>query len=116
MNDITQLLERAVQGEDAAANQLMPMIYEQLRSIAHRQLLQERPGRTLQTTALVHEAYLALFGEAQLPWRGRGQFYTSAAAAMRSSLTSRARRRKLPAPTLQAATGGPSPSVARRRR
>jgi RNA polymerase sigma factor (TIGR02999 family) len=93
MDDITQLLRRAGRGENAAINQLMPKIYERLHAIAHRQMGQETPGRTLATTALVHEAYFVLFGNAPMTWRDRAQFYTYAATVMRSILTDRARRR-----------------------
>ncbi len=93
MTEITQLLERAGKGENAATNQLMPMIYDQLRAIAHRQLDRARYSKTLATTALVHEAYLALFGEADLDWHDRGHFFAFAAKAMRNILIDRVRRR-----------------------
>ena len=93
MSDITQLLGRAAHGEQGAANQLMPMIYDQLRAIAHRQLDRGRYSKTLATTALVNEAYLALFGEADLDWNDRGHFFAFAAKAMRNILIDRVRRR-----------------------
>ncbi len=93
MSEITQLLARAAHGEGAAANLLMPMIYDQLRAIAHRQLGRGRSSKTLATTALVNEAYLALFGEADLDWNDRGHFFAFAAKAMRNILIDRVRRR-----------------------
>ncbi len=93
MTEITQLLERASQGENAAANQLMPIIYERLRAMAHRQLVQERQGMTLATTGLVNEAYLELFGETPLSWNDSSHFFAYAATAMRNILIDRARRR-----------------------
>ena len=93
MAEITQLLKQAAQGERVAMDELMPVIYERLRSIAHRQILQEPPGRTLETTALVHEAYIALFGDTDLEWRDRGHFFSYAARAMRSILVDSARER-----------------------
>jgi RNA polymerase sigma factor (TIGR02999 family) len=93
MSEITQLLARAAQGEVAASNQLMPMIYERLCTIAHRQLVQPLARQTLSTTDLVHEAYLALFGDAELAWSDRGHFFAYAAKTMRHILIERARRR-----------------------
>ena len=75
MSEVTQLLARAAQGETAATNQLMPMIYERLCTIAHRQLVHAPQRHTLSTTDLVHEAYLALFGDAELAWGDRGHFF-----------------------------------------
>jgi len=93
MSDVTQLLARAVQGETNATNQLMPLIYERLCAIAHRQLADAPRRQTLSTTDLVHEAYLALFGDAGLAWSDRGHFFAYAAKTMRHILIDRARRR-----------------------
>jgi len=93
MSEITQLLARAALGETAATNQLMPMIYERLAAIAHRQLARPLQRHTLSTTDLVHEAYLALFGNAELAWGDRGHFFAYAATTMRRILIERARRR-----------------------
>jgi RNA polymerase sigma factor (TIGR02999 family) len=93
MSDITQLLARAALGETAASNQLMPMIYEQLCTLARRQL-GDRPQRhTLSTTDLVHEAYLALFGVTELEWHDRSHFFAYAARTMRNILIDHARRK-----------------------
>ncbi len=94
MTEITQLLERATRGEESAANELLPMIYDRLRSIAHRAIALDASDRTLATTGLVHEAYIALFGgDVQMSWRDRAQFYTYAATSMRRILIDRARSR-----------------------
>ncbi len=93
MTEITQLLKLAAQGERVAMEKLMPVIYDRLRSIAHRQIVQESPGRTLETTALVHEAYIALFSETDLDWRDRSHFFSYAAIAMRNILVDNARER-----------------------
>jgi RNA polymerase sigma factor (TIGR02999 family) len=93
MSDLTQLLARAAQGEALATNQLMPLIYERLCSIAHRQLVHAPQRHTLSTTDLVHEAYLALFGDAEIAWGDRGHFFAYAAKTMRHILIDRARRR-----------------------
>jgi RNA polymerase sigma factor (TIGR02999 family) len=93
MSEITQLLARAAQGEAAASNQLLPMIYEQLCMLAHRQLANRPQRHTLSTTDLVHEAYLALFGHADLAWPDRSHFFSYAAKTMRHILIDRARSR-----------------------
>jgi RNA polymerase sigma factor (TIGR02999 family) len=93
MSEITQLLERAAQGETAASNQLMPMIYEQLCTLAHRQLSHRPQLQTLSTTDLVHEAYLALFGDTELAWSDRSHFFAYAARTMRHILINRTRSR-----------------------
>ena len=83
MNEITRILGAIEQGDPLAAEQLLPLVYEQLRKLAALKLAQEKPGQTLQATALVHEAYLRLVdGEKDQPWNGRGHFFAAAAAAM----------------------------------
>jgi RNA polymerase sigma factor (TIGR02999 family) len=95
MNDFTQNLSRIASGDPAAAAQLLPLIYDELRRLAAHRLAQERPGQTLDATALVHEAYLRLLGPqgANLPWSSRGHFFAAAAEAMRRILVEAARRK-----------------------
>jgi RNA polymerase sigma factor (TIGR02999 family) len=85
------LLE-AIEGGDArAASELLPLVYDELRKLAARRLAREKPGQTLQATALVHEAYLRLVGKDDRAWNGRGHFFAAAAEAMRRILVNRAR-------------------------
>jgi RNA polymerase sigma factor (TIGR02999 family) len=94
MNDVTRILSAIEQGDPKAAEQLLPLVYEELRRLAARKLAQEKPGQTLQATALVHEAYLRLVGSGEGPgWDSRGHFFAAAAEAMRRILVERARRR-----------------------
>ena len=93
MNDLTQILERAQQGDPKAAEDLLPLVYEELRKLASHKMVNERANHTLQPTALVHEAWLRLGGEAQPDWQNRGHFFAAAAEAMRRILVERARRR-----------------------
>src|SRR5262249_10142572 len=84
MNQVTSILSAIEQGEPKAAEQLLPLVYDELRRLAARRLAREKPGQTLQATALVHEAYLHLVdAEGSRPWRGRGHFFAAAAEAMR---------------------------------
>ncbi len=95
MNEVTQLLSNLAQGEEQAAWQLLPLVYEELRKLAAQKLAQEAPGQTLQATALVHEAYLRLVGvDADPLWEGRGHFFAAAAEAMRRILVENARRKR----------------------
>jgi RNA polymerase sigma factor (TIGR02999 family) len=92
MTDVTQILAAIEQGDPHAAGQLLPLVYDELRQLAASRLAQEKPGQTLQATALVHEAYLRLIGSAQpKDWNGRGHFFWAAAEAMRRILINRAR-------------------------
>jgi RNA polymerase sigma factor (TIGR02999 family) len=92
MNDVTQILGRIEQGELQAAEQLLPLVYDELRRLAARKLALEKPGQTLQATALVHEAYLRLVdSETARGWNSRGHFFAAAAEAMRRILIERAR-------------------------
>lgn len=91
--DVTRLLARWREGEVEALDRLMPLIYDELRRLAHRHLRHERSGHTLNTTALVHEAYLNLVGGAPVPWENRSHFFAVAARAMRRILISYARKR-----------------------
>src|SRR5436190_10922664 len=88
---VTQLLEEWSQGDDAALAELMPLVYEELRRLAHRQMAAERTGHTLQTTALVNEAYLRLADQTNPNWQSRAHFFAVAARAMRQILVSYAR-------------------------
>ncbi|MFL5341706.1 MAG: ECF-type sigma factor [Gemmataceae bacterium] len=94
MSDLTQILSAIQQGDPHAAEQLLPLVYDELRKLAAQRLAQEKPGQTLQATALVHEAYLRLVGaDPQRPWEGRGHFFAAAAEAIRRILIERARRK-----------------------
>lgn len=93
MNDLTLLLAAAQNGEPRAAAQLLPLVYEELRKLAAQKLSRERPGQTLQPTALVHEAWLQIAGPDQHTWNGRAHFFGAAAEAMRRILIDRARRK-----------------------
>ena len=92
-NDITQLLSRAGDGDPRAAEELLPLVYAELRRLAGARMQRERPGQTLQATGLVHEAYLRLVGEESPEWDNRGHFFAAAAEAMRRILIERARRK-----------------------
>ena len=95
MNEITQVLERIQNGEPSAAAALLPLVYEELRKLAAQKMAQEKPGQTLQATALVHEAYLRLVDvEQRQRWDGRRHFFAAAAEAMRRILVERVRRKK----------------------
>ena len=89
---VTRLLEQIRQGDPTAAEQLLPLVYDELRRLARSRMAAERPGHTLQPTALVHEAYLRLVGGGAPAWEGRGHFFGAAAEAMRRILIERARR------------------------
>ena len=95
MNDVTRILSAIEQGDRHAAGQLLPLVYAELRQLAAQKLAQEKPGQTLQATALVHEAYLRLVDvEKTQHWDGRGHFFAAAAEAMRRILVENARRRR----------------------
>lgn len=89
--DVTALLDAAARGEQQAAEQLLPLVYSQLRSLAQKHMLGERSDHTLQATALVHEAYMRLVQNKAIDWKGRAHFYVSAANAMRRILIDYAR-------------------------
>ena len=86
-------MSAAADGDESAANELLPLVYEQLRRTAEADLRRERPDHTLSATALVHEAYLRLVGPRELPWANRGHFYAAAAEVMRRILIDHARAR-----------------------
>src|SRR4051812_26366522 len=92
--ELTRLLDEASRGDRDAADRLVPILYDELRRIAHRRMRGERSGHTLDTTALVHEAYLELAGLDQMEWRSRAHFLAVAAIAMRRVLVDYAVRRK----------------------
>jgi len=92
VSDVTRLLDAVERGEPQAAEELLPLVYDELRRLAAANMSDEKPGQTLQPTALVHEAWLKLIGEDH-PWQGRNQFFRAAAEAMRRILVDRARRR-----------------------
>jgi RNA polymerase sigma factor (TIGR02999 family) len=95
MSDVTQILSAIGQGDPNAADQLLPLVYDELRLLAAQKLAEEKPGQTLQATALVHEAYLRLVDVDQAQhWNGRGHFFAAAAEAMRRILVESARRKR----------------------
>jgi RNA polymerase sigma factor (TIGR02999 family) len=95
MNEVTRILSGIEAGDPHAAEQLLPLVYDELRKLAAQKLAQEKPGQTLEATALVHEAYLRLVGaEKDQRWDSRGHFFAAAAEAMRRILVENARRKK----------------------
>lgn len=97
MSDVTRILSQIDSGDPSAAEKLLPLVYDELRKLAAAKLAQEKPGQTLQATALVHEAYLRLVGDVQgnaqhESWNNRGHFFGAAAEAMRRIIVERARR------------------------
>jgi len=97
MSDVTRILSAIEQGDPRASEQLMPLVYEELRRLAAQRMAQESPGQTLQATALVHEAYVRLIGgEQKKGWDSRGHFFAAAAEAMRRILIENARRKRGP--------------------
>ena len=94
MNDVTRILSAIEQGDPHAAEQLLPLVYDELRKLAAQKMAQENPGQTLQATALVHEAYIRLVGSQEQNWSGRTHFFAAAAEAMRRILIDNARRKQ----------------------
>jgi len=95
MSDVTQILSQIESGDPLAADKLLPLIYDELRKLAAMKLAHEKPGQTLQATALVHEAYLRLVqGEQERSWDNRGHFFAAAAEAMRRILVDQARHKE----------------------
>lgn len=95
MTDVTQILSQIESGDPSAAEQLLPLVYDELRKLAAAKLAQEKPGQTLQATALVHEAYIRMVDvEKAQHWDSRGHFFGAAAEAMRRILVENARRRE----------------------
>src|SRR5262245_15412386 len=94
MSEVTRILSAIEQGDPAAAEQLLPLVYDELRQLAAQKFAQEKPGQTLEATALVHEAYLRLVDGEKVPhWNSRGHFFAAAAEAMRRILIDNARRK-----------------------
>jgi RNA polymerase sigma factor (TIGR02999 family) len=98
MNEVTRILSAIEQGDPHAAEELLPLVYDELRRLAARKMAQEAPGQTLQATALVHEAYVRLMKDGstqqERPWNSRGHFFSAAAEAMRRILVENARRKQ----------------------
>src|ERR1700741_1818140 len=95
MTEVTRILSAIEQGDPHAAEQLLPLVYDELRKLAAQKLAHEKPGQTLQATALVHEAYLRLVDVKQVQhWDSRGHFFSAVAEAMRRILVENARRRR----------------------
>ncbi len=93
MSEVTRILEAAQKGDPQAADELLPLVYDELRKLAAHKMAQQPPGQTLQATALVHEAWLKLVGSGREHWEGRRHFFSAAAEAMRHILIDRARKR-----------------------
>jgi len=94
MTDVTRILNAIEQGDERATEELLPLVYEELRVLAAQKLSHEQPGQTLQATALVHEAYIRLVGDNDRNWQNQAHFFASAAEAMRRILVDNARRKK----------------------
>src|SRR3954464_1620669 len=95
MNEVTRILSAIEQGDPRASEELLPLVYRELRRLAQQRLAREKPGQTLQATALVHEAYLRLVdGEEAQRWNSRGHFFAAAAEALRRILVENARRKR----------------------
>ena len=94
MSDVTRILSQIESGDPKVGEQLLPLVYDELRRLAAAKLAQEKPGQTLQATALVHEAWLRLVGDANPHWNGRRHFFSAAAEAMRRILVESARRKR----------------------
>ena len=94
MTDVTRILNAIEEGDAKVADKLLPLVYDELRLLASQKIAQEKPGQTLQATALVHEAYLRLVGSEEQNWKNKGHFFKAAAEAMRRILIDTARRKK----------------------
>jgi RNA polymerase sigma factor (TIGR02999 family) len=94
MSDVTRILDAIDGGNVRATDELLPLVYEELRLLAAQKLSQEKPGQTLQATALVHEAYIRMVGDESRTWENRGHFFAAAAEAMRRILVENARRKR----------------------
>ncbi|MHC4083716.1 MAG: sigma-70 family RNA polymerase sigma factor [Planctomycetota bacterium] len=94
MSDVTRILNAIEHGDEKASEKLLPLVYEELRLLAAQKMSHEKPGQTLQATALVHEAYIRLVGEKAQDWKSRRHFFRAAAEAMRRILIDNARRKK----------------------
>ena len=112
MSDVTQILKQIEQGDREASEELLPLVYAELRRLAAAKLANEKPGQTLQATALVHEAYLRLVKIDEQKWNGRAHFFGAAAEAMRSASAPRQRSRA--AEARRPASSGPSRATSTR--
>ena len=93
-SDVTQLLQKVESGDSSAAEELLPLVYNELRRLAAHKMASEKPGQTLQATALVHEAWMRVAGSDRQQWRGRDHFFSAAAESMRRILVDNARRKQ----------------------
>ena len=93
MADVTRILQHLADGKTEKSDELLVLVYDELRRLASSRLAEEKPGQTLQATALVHEAYLRLVKDTEIQWNGRGHFFAAAAEAMRRILVDLARRK-----------------------
>src|SRR5437016_5109666 len=93
-HEVTQLLRAWRSGDKSALDKLIPLVYEEMRRLAKRQMARQLPGQTLQTTALVHEAYIRLLGQQQVEWQNRAHFFAVSAKIMRGILVDHYRRRR----------------------
>ena len=93
MNDFTQILQSVAHGKDHSAEAILPLVYEELRKLAHARMARENPNHTLQPTALVHEAWLSMVDDNERTWQNRAYFFASASTAMRRILVDHARRK-----------------------
>jgi RNA polymerase sigma factor (TIGR02999 family) len=93
VSDLTRILDAIQRGDSKPADELLPLVYDELRKLAAHKMAHQPPGQTLQATALVHEAYLRLLGKEQVQWNSRGHFFSAAAEAMRRILIERARKK-----------------------
>src|SRR5256885_12479766 len=94
MSEVTRILDAVGRGDANAADQLLPLVYQELRRLAAYKMASESPGQTLQPTALVHEAWLKLVGQENRKWQGRNHFFAASAEAMRRILVDNARRKR----------------------
>jgi RNA polymerase sigma factor (TIGR02999 family) len=94
MSDVTRILEAVARGDQSSADNLLPLVYQELRTLAAQKMANEAPGHTLQPTALVHEAWLRLVGDGDSHWQNRAHFFCAAAEAMRRILIDNARRKQ----------------------
>ena len=117
MSDVTRILSAIEQGDAHAAEQLLPLVYDELRKLAAQKLAEEKPGQTLQPTALVHEAYVRLVdADKSRQWNGRGHFFAAAAEAMRRILVEQAHRKGANAMAAGSSAWTCSPANSRPRR
>lgn len=110
-HEVTELLRAWRDGDKSALDKLIPLVYEKMHGLAKRQLARQSPGHTLQTTALVHEAYMRLLGQQQVEWQNRAHFFAVSAKIMRGILVDHFRRRRPKVPLDEAALVSPEQNV-----